>query len=35
MQAEDANLLDFALLDVDRRVKALRGILEEGYDECV
>jgi len=34
MPAEDANLLDFALLDVAKRVKALQEILEGGGHEC-
>ncbi len=34
MPAEDANLLDFALFDVAKRVKALREILEGRGDEC-
>ena len=34
MPAEDAQLLDFALFDVAKRIKALRGIIEERGDEC-
>jgi hypothetical protein len=30
MPAEDAQLLDFALLDVAKRLKALREIIEQG-----